>query len=133
MRPSSREDAGGIVIGFLLKIALTLVVVGVVCFDLVSVGVSRVALEDQAATAARSAATQWRDSHNLQAAIDAAQVTAAEADPGNLVEPNSFAVDADGSVSLSVSRTARTFVAHHVPQLRDWIRLDAIGKAAPPS
>jgi hypothetical protein len=133
MRPSPRACDGGVVTGFLLKTTVCLVIIGVVCFDLVSVGVSRMALEDQAAAAARSAAAYWRDDHNTQAAFEAAQATAAEADPGNVVDPGTFEVADDGSVRLSAARTAHTFLARHVPQLRSWISLRADAHAAPPS
>lgn len=126
-------DAGGIVTGFLFKIVLVLGVVGVICFDVVSVAASRMALEDQAVTAARMAATQWRDTHDARAALVAAEESAQEADPGNVVVEEAFSVAPDGTVRLSVQRTARTFAAQHVPQLHDWISLEAAGQAGPPS
>lgn len=130
---SAPADAGGIVTGFLFKIALVLGIIGVVCFDVVSVAASRMALEDQAVTAARMAATQWRDSHDVRAALSAAQASAHEADPGNVVVEDMFSVAPDGTVHLRVQRTAHTFAARHVPQLQTWIQLEAAGDAGPPS
>ncbi len=71
-RPGPARDGGGIVVGWLAKITVVVGVVGVALFDAISIGVSRLAVEDAGALAAREASTDLARTGDLQAATAAA-------------------------------------------------------------
>ena len=56
------------------------------------------------------ASAAWDETHDVQAAYDAAVASATEQNPGNNVSAKGFAVDPDGTVHLRVSRTAKTLI-----------------------
>lgn len=126
-------DAGGIVVGWLTRITVVAAVVGLVAFDAISIGVSRLAVEDDGALAAREASTDLGRTHDVQAAYDAAVAAATEANPLNEVPPRDFEVLPDGSVRLVVAREATTFVVHRIRWIADWADVSAqvTGKALP--
>ncbi len=115
-----RDDRGGIVLGWLTKLAVVLAIVGVAAFDAISVGTTAANLSDQGGYAARAASDSWLTSKNIQVAYDAALAAAIEQDPANAVDTTSFAVDADGTVHLRVSRTASTLVLFRFSKTRHW-------------
>ncbi|MFZ5872199.1 MAG: hypothetical protein ACOYXW_16925 [Actinomycetota bacterium] len=123
-RLRSRDD-GGIVVGWLTKIVVVVGLVGVLAFDAISIGVSRLAVEDAGALAAREASTEVSRSGDVQAAYAAAVTTAAEANPLNEVPPEAFEALPDGGVRLTVAREATTFVVHRVAWIADWARVRA--------
>lgn len=53
-------DRGDIVLGWLTRVAAVLLFVGVVAFDLISVGATSMVLSDQARHAAREASSAWQ-------------------------------------------------------------------------
>lgn len=134
-RPGARRpgavDTGSIVIGWLAKITVVVGVVGVALFDAISIGVSRLAVEDAGALAAREASTDLGRTGDLQAAYAAAVAAATEANPLNEVPPSSFVALPDGTVQLVVAREATTFVVRHVSWVRDWAHVEAQAHGAP--
>ncbi len=128
---STGHDDASIVIGWLVRVSLCLVVVGVVCFDLLSVVTARITVEDDADAAARAAAQTWHDTHDLNVSYASAVIAATQANGADTVPAAVFRIAADGSVSLSVERTAPTVVAVHIPFLRDYTAVAAAGHAAP--
>src|SRR4051812_18347249 len=69
---SNRRDSGSIVLGWLTKLMVIMLLVGVVLFDFVAVGVSRMSAADDANTAAEAASSEWQHSHDVQLAYNAA-------------------------------------------------------------
>lgn len=118
-------DRGDVVLGWLLKIGLVLSVLGVIGFDAINVGMARFGVESNAQNAAREAAVALRDSRridtrSIQKAFDAAVVEAAK--HGDTVEAGSFLVAPDGTVTLTLTRTASTLVAQRIGPLEDLTR-----------
>lgn len=113
-------DAGDIVLGWLTKVVVVLAVVGVAAFDAISIGSSRVAVEDAAAAAARVASDRAAESGDVQTAYLEAVATATETNPLNEVPADSFVVAPDATVSLVVQREATTFVVHRIGWIQDW-------------
>jgi hypothetical protein len=133
LQPWTRDDTGGIVIGWLTKIVVVVGLAGVVLFDAISIGVSRLAVEDAGALAAREASTDLSRNGDVQRAYAAAVTTASEANPLNEVPAGSFEALPDGSVRLVVAREATTFVVHRVGWIADWGQVHArvTGKPLP--
>jgi hypothetical protein len=114
------SDAGGIVIGWLTKIALVFAVAGFVLFDTISVASTTANVADQGSTAAMEASSVWDETHDVQASYNAAVTSATEQDPGNFVSPKSFAIDPDGTVHLRVTREAKTLILFRWDKTRKW-------------
>lgn len=113
--------------GWLMRLTVTLAVLGVLAFDGISLGVARLSAADDASVAARAASGVWSQTRDVQAAYDAAVTSAVQADPANSVPPSSFTAAPDGTVTLSVHRTARTLVVRHIGWVRDWAEVSRTG------
>jgi hypothetical protein len=112
------SDRGGIVLGWLTKLVVVLSVTGLIGFDLVSLGTSRLQAEDHAQTAARAAVEAYTGPKDLQAAYDAA-LAEVVAD-GDSIDTQTFAFTPDGTVTLTLRSTAPTLLVHKVSALRDY-------------
>ena len=123
------DDRGDIVLGWLTKLVATMAVLGVVGFDLVSLGAARFQSEDHAQVAARAAGEAYRSAQNVQAAYDAAALAVAE--HGDTVDPASFSVGPDGRVTLTLHRTAPTVLVEKVAAVRHWAEVESTVSAAP--
>lgn len=117
---SLTSDNGGIVTGWLTKIALVLAVVGFVLFDAISVASTTATVSDQGASAAREASAVWDGTKDVQAAYNAAVETATEQNAENVVTPKGFRIDADGTVHLRISREAKTLILFRWERTRKW-------------
>ena len=117
---SPTSDRGGIVIGWLAKIAVVFAVAGFVLFDAISVASTTANVADQGSTAAMEASSVWDETHDVQAAYAAAVASATEQDPGNSVSAKGFAIDPDGTVHLRVSREAKTLILFRWDKSRKW-------------
>ena len=115
------SDRGGIVLGWLTKLIVVLSLVGLVGFDLVSLGASQLRAEDHAQAAARAAVDAYTGPADLQAAYDAAL---AEVLPdGDTIDPQSFAFTSEGAVTLTLHMTAPTLLLDKVSALREHTRV----------
>lgn len=115
------SDRGDIVLGWLTKLIVVLFVTGLLGFDLVSLGTSRLQAEDSAQTAARAAVDAYSGPGDLQAAYDAAL---AEVLPdGNTIDTQTFSFTPDGTVTLTLRSTAPTLLVHKVAPLRDYAQV----------
>ena len=119
-RSSDVPDRGDIVVGWLVRVVVSVAVAGVLMFDLVSVGAAKMSVTDQASMAARAASDDWLIHHNQQSAFDTAWANATEANPTNTVDTRTFKVAQNGTVRLTVHRTAPTLVLRLVGPLNHW-------------
>lgn len=130
-RVEHANDRGDIVLGWLVRVIALLAVLGVMAFDVLSVGSSRLSIDDQATTAARAAADSWAASHDMQGAFDTAWRSATEADATNDVDVKSFSIDAAGVAHVTLRREAPTFVVRLIPPLRRLAVVRAVGDSHP--
>lgn len=122
-------DAGSIVLGWLVRVAVVLGVLGVLAFDGISLGTAHLSLADQATTAAQAASDRWVASHDVQAAYDAAVASAREANPDDTVRTDDFTVTPDGHVTLTLEREAHSLIFRSLPVTRDWVHVVETGSA----
>src|SRR5687767_12564769 len=115
------DDRGDIVLGWLTKVVAVLAVLGVLGFDAISLGATRFQTEDHAQVAVRAAAETYRSGKDLQAAYDAAVAEVLE--HGDSIDPQSFSVAPDGTVTLTLQRVAATMVVEKIGPVRDWARM----------
>lgn len=131
MRARWTQDDGGIVVGWLVKLALALSVFGLAGFDAVAVGVAHLNATDDASTAASAAASAWHLEHNYKSAV-----AAAEDSVTNLAEeivPDSVVIDSDGTVHLKLRREITTAVMNHIGPLKRYTVVVVDGEASQPT
>lgn len=116
-------DDGGIVTGWLLKLTFTLLVLGVLAYDGISVAYTRVATSDDARYIAQGAS----EAIVLQRADDEQAILAAQdraQSRGVTLGKKDVVIADDGSVRVHVGRTANTLVAYRISALDRFTRTD---------
>jgi hypothetical protein len=107
-------DRGDIVVGWLTKIVVLSALVGLVGFDAVSVAVSRVSVVDDANSAVQAASLMWQSSHhNIVESYQAAQGALPDG-VDEEVDVKGFSIQPDGTVQLTVHKTSKTLLLHHI-------------------
>lgn len=125
-------DRGDIVLGWLTRLTVTLAVLGVIGFDLLSIGVGRLQVQDRAANAAAAARSAWQDSRNVQLAYTAALASlAADGASQDVIDPAQFSVTPDGTVTLTVTHQATTLLAGRIGPARRWTVATSTATASP--
>ena len=116
------DDRGDIVLGWLTKLVVALAVLGVIGFDLISLGSARFQAEEHAQAAAREAGARYSSTKDVQAAYDAAVGEVAQ--HGDTIDPQTFTVAPDGTVTLTLRRSAPTMLIEKVKQARGWAEVE---------
>jgi hypothetical protein len=122
------SDRGDIVLGWLTRLTVIMALVGVALFDAISVGTTSASVADQGTSAALQASATWDETKDVQAAYNAAVAFATEANPQNELDPQSFSIDADGTVHLTVSRDAKTLVLYRWGRTAKWAHVSQTAK-----
>jgi hypothetical protein len=119
------------VTGWLTRLVVTLTILGIIAFDGISVAGAHFQASDDADQAAQAAATAY---HQPGATESDAFLAAEKALSSNerLVQ-GSFQIAADGTVTLSVRRTAKSLLLHLWSATRGWAVVTESGSAEPPS
>lgn len=123
------NDRGDIVLGWLTKLVVGLGALGVVGFDAISLGTTRLQAEDHAQAAVRAAHDTYKGSKDLQAAYESALAEVAR--HGDTIDPQSFSVGSDGLLSLTLHRTASTMLVEKIGPVRDWGEVEVTVSARP--
>jgi Tfp pilus assembly protein PilV len=126
----TRGDRGNIVLGWLSKLVVVLGLLGLVGFDGISLVQSRFQAADRATTAASAAADDYKSNHDLQKAYNAAFATVGGDDT---IETKTFAVAADGTVTLRLHHEATTLLVRHIGPLKHWDNAVETGTGQPGS
>ncbi len=87
LRPVTRDDRGGIVLGWLTKLTVALALAGIVLFDAISIGSTRATVADDGSYAAHQAADAWAETKDIQLAYAAATSAALEQNPATWWPP----------------------------------------------
>lgn len=122
------RDRGSMVVGWLVKLAAVLTIVGIVGFDGISLAVARLNSQDDANSAASAAAAAWQQTHDVQRAYDAATESAGTHET---VNAKTFSIDANGTVHLTLTRTATTLVMYRLGPLKKYTVVTVHGEADP--
>jgi hypothetical protein len=101
-------DAGSIVLGWLTRVTLTLTLLGVAGFEVLSIAVAHVSIEDYGKSAGQAAVTTFDSSDDVGLAYQSASAVADE--HGATIPRKSFQVMPDGSVTFDIRTTATTLV-----------------------
>ncbi len=122
-------DGGLIVVSGLMRVAVVLALFALVAFDAISVTSTAMRAADAADRAAVAGAASFHTTHDVQAAYQAA--VDAVGDPLDLVPPDRFVVDPDGTVHVTVIREATTMLLHHIGPLRHLAEVAQTGTGRP--
>lgn len=123
-----QSERGDIVLSWLSKLVVFLGLAGVVLFDAISIGVTHSGVADAGSFAAHEASATWLAGHDLQQAYETATVTAGKANSLNVIDPKTFTVDPDGTVHLTISRTATTLVLYRIGPIKKWADVSSQSK-----
>jgi hypothetical protein len=118
------DDTGGIVLGWLTRIVVFFGIAGIALFDAISIGTTAMTVADQGSTAAQAASEAWQTNKDVQSVYNAAVAAAAEQNPADVVATKDFKIDADGTVHLTVSRTATTLVVYRIGAIKSWAHVE---------
>lgn len=129
IRPADRER-GGIVTGWLARIAVGIALAGVLLIEAGAIIVTIVNADNAAQSAAREAVVTYAHSHDRAAAQKSAERQAA-AEGATLVE---FSADASGAggqsrVTVTVRKRARTIFVHRIGFLKRFTTATATNTA----
>lgn len=127
----ARRDRGSIVIGWLTKLAVAIAIVGVAMFDSISIGAARLGASDDANNAAEAASADYRTSHNVNSAYEAA-IESLPSD-SETIPAKTFVVLPDGTVSLVLRRTVNTLIVRHIGPLKKYTLVVEHGEGTPPT
>lgn len=139
---SLAPDGGGIVLGWLTRLAVGLTLLGLVGFDGISLGVTHLGAADDAVAAATAASEAYQRAAGSTAAapasgpVSAAAATAAWAaasayagSHGERLDPAGFRLAQDGTAQVTVARTAATLLLARIPPLRRYADVRATASA----
>lgn len=112
-----RSETGGIVLGWLFKLIVSLAVVGVCAFEAGAVVVARVNVDTVASEAAGEAAATFQVNHNARDA----ERTASDYAKSKGATFESFTVsDDERAVFVTVSKRASTLFLHRIGPTKSW-------------
>ena len=115
-------------LGWLTRITLIMVLLGIVGFELLSVVVTRVAIEDIGVSAAHQALDDYRANHNTNAAY---QIASAEAEgQGATVVKKTFEIS-DDSVTFKLEKVAPSLLLFRSEQTASWANVSTTVYAEP--
>lgn len=117
-RSSALErSTGQIVIGWLIRVALGLIALGLVAFEAGGVLIARMTVASTASKAAQEAGFRYRDTSNHDAAEEVAREFAAT-EGAELID---FSVDAQGqNVIVTLRKKATTLFIHNIGALKKY-------------
>ena len=111
-------------LGWLTRIVVIISIAGLGLFDAISIGSTAMTVADQGSYAALQASEAWQTNKDVQTVYNAAVAAAAEENPANVIATKDFKVDEDGTVHLTVSRTATTLILYRIGPIQDWAHVE---------
>jgi hypothetical protein len=118
-------DTGGIVLGWITRLVLFFSIAGLALFDAISIGTTAMTVADQGSSAAQAASEAWQSGNkDVQTAYNAAVVAAAAQNPADVIATKDFKIDDDGTVHLTVSRTAPTLIVYRIGPIKSWAHIE---------
>lgn len=121
-------EQGGIVLGWLLRLAAALVIMGVLAFDVFSLAYTNVTTLDDAGIVAGTGAQTLMESPRDKLGARAGSMDQAQR-LGVQMRLKDWWVDEDGEVHVTVSRRAHTLALHFIPPVDKYLTVHAVGTA----
>lgn len=121
------DDRGDIILGWFTRVAVILLLIGIVAFEAISLTQARVRSGEIANQIAVAAADAYAPRKSVEAAYDAADREAISAKV-ELIE-DEFVISDDGSIDLGIRTTATTLFLYRTSQTAKWAEMTATGHA----
>jgi Flp pilus assembly protein TadG len=112
------RDERGLVIGFFIKILLSMMLVGLAIEEGGQMIVAQIKAEGAAREAAQAAADSYRGYHDPAKAKSAARAAAHVKD--SAARLTNLTISADGSATVTIHEEAHTLVVKHISFLKGW-------------
>jgi len=112
---------------WLLKLIIGIALAGLIVFELGSPLVTRTILDGQAHDAANDAAHEYYQNHDA----DRARAVAQQDADGDSAQLAAFDVDEQGTVRVTLSKQARSYVLHNFGPTKDWYNVRISASAVP--
>lgn len=129
-RRTGASDAGYILVSTLVKLVVTLAIVGTAGYDSFSMLATHIQVVDHASQAAAIGHDTLKRTRSPQAAYAAIEKFA-EAN-GETVVPDSFQVGPKRAVTITLTRTSKTIVSSHIPGVKDYVTVVATSTSVDP-
>ena len=129
---SERSEHGGIITGFMVKLVLSLVVLGILFADGGSILFNRIGLQGSADEAASEGAAEVARTRSARSATLAVVTVLKEIAPTAKLAKGYPEVRSDGSVKVVITRRAGTIVAGRINVSKPWTIARAEAVAQPP-
>jgi hypothetical protein len=112
---------------WLLKVIIGIALAGLVLFEVGSPYVTKAILDGQAHDAADNAAHEYFQNHDR----DRAQAVAQQAADSDHAALTAFDIDDQGTVRVTLSKQARSYVLHNFGPTKDWYTVRITASAVP--
>ncbi len=122
MSLTSHGDEGSIVVGWLTKLVAVAAIVGVVGFDAITIGLGHLTTASDADNAVQAASQSYELHHDVQAAFTAAGATLNSHEE---LEIKGFAIQPDGTTTLTVTNTVKAMLIDRFSQTKSWAVVQA--------
>ena len=130
MNRDRTSDEGTIVIGWLTKLVVTLLLLGFLAYD----GISIVSANFSASDRANALASEAADDVKTMGLQKAYATIEAEAEAkGDSIAPADFRVTSDGHVTVVLQREAQSLWMSRISALKKFLHVRATGEGAPAS
>jgi hypothetical protein len=123
-----KTDSGAIVLGWLTKVVISLLVVGFLAYDGVSILTSTISTSDHANTLASEAADTVKQLKSVDKAYAVIEAEAEE--QGYTIRPADFKVQSTGAVTIVLRKTARSLWMTRVGALKKYLDIKQTGSGA---
>lgn len=116
-------DRGGIVVGWLLKLTLVLVAVGLIAYDGIAIAYNKVSVSDDASYIARGASEAIiLERASDEEAVEVARQRAVER--GVTLGKKDVVITSDGSIQVHVRRVPDTLIVKRIGPLQPYVVAD---------
>ncbi|HEX9887983.1 MAG TPA: hypothetical protein VGA69_00775 [Nitriliruptorales bacterium] len=122
---TTRDDTGGIITGWLMQMIVFIAILGLILYEVGSVGITAVSMDDTARDVASAAALNYRETKDLAEATEAGTVRAQSLE----VEITEDLVVDEGDIVVTISKQAPTLIIHKIGFLEDLTRPSVTGRA----
>jgi hypothetical protein len=122
------SDDGSVVFGWLARLTLTFALLGLIGFEVLSIAVAHVQVQDIGQTAAMEALDAYKESGSATQAYDTASAYAVS--QGATIKQKSFTIS-DEAVTFEVTKTAPTLVLFRWSRTADLAEVETSTYAEP--
>ena len=126
--PWHLPDTGSVVVGWLTRLVMTFAILGLIGFEVLSVAVTHVQIQDIGQSAAQKAIDTFQQNQNPSLAYQAAETYAVS--QGSEINQKSFVITPQ-SVTFDLEKTAPTLLLYRWSRSAKWAQVETTVYAEP--